>query len=80
MPDEIPLPALSLNDEKLLNTIKNNGLDKYNLSIDNPAGNSASVEPYLPKYKSGSHSAIPGKNMTITSPTIITSTKGMIER
>ena len=35
---------------------------------------------YRPKYKLGSHSAIPGNSMTMIRPTIITSTKGMIER
>ena len=35
---------------------------------------------YRPKYKLGSHRAIPGNSMTMAKPTIITSTKGMIER
>ena len=35
---------------------------------------------HFPKYKLGSHRAIPGNSITITSPTIITSTKGVIER
>jgi hypothetical protein len=37
-------------------------------------------ELYLLKYKLGSHRAIWGNSMTMAKPTIITSTKGMIER
>ena len=35
---------------------------------------------YLPKYKLGNHRAIPGNSMTMPKPTIMTSTKGIIER
>jgi hypothetical protein len=35
---------------------------------------------YLPKYKFGNHKATWGNSMTTARPTIITSTKGTIER